>query len=160
MGLKEAAFRVESRIGDVKYRTTSSPAKYLSDQEYINMRAFNQAYMEALGETSVVLYRGTGGKTGASMKASLLAETTKKMHRTQWEITDSALAGYSLNYKTARQFGKNGIWVKSSVPINEIFIHKNLLSGLTTNHLDEEEFILIRGPKSVNLADVYWSEKE
>jgi len=125
--------------------------------DYIKIRAFNQSYMDWIGVADeITLYRGTGGNTGRTMSRALTS--LSKTHRTKWTIQDANLTGYTDDIAIANHFGRNnsGVTVKIKIGKSEIFLHKDLIRGMTQGFWRENEFILIGKNRKINIKDLYF----
>jgi SPP1 gp7 family putative phage head morphogenesis protein len=126
---------------------------------YMRTRALNQAYMEKMGVESEELYRGIGGRTGARIAEALRSDTSR---RNLWPVQESSLAGFSSNKEIAESFAKDtqasggGVYYTDEVTRDEIFVHRDLLMGITSNHTDEEEFIVLGGKKTLPLENFHF----
>ncbi len=132
----------------------------ISTEDYIKLRAFNQSLMEALGRNhDFVLYRGTGGSKGASLRKSF---SQKGMHRTKATIEDNSLAGYSESDAIAYKFGINdgGISVRIKCSYKEVVVDKLLLSFMNNKFWDEMEILIVSGDRIFNIEDVIYSKSQ
>ena len=170
MKLKIKAFEMEKNLPKVVYESGLSKNNYsndlysvmFTDEDYLKIRAFNQAYMEILEQDVYTLYRGTDGKTGKKIRNYIIEESNKtEVKRTKWHMTDSALTGYTSNIKTANSFGANvgGVTVRLEVNKADIIIHKDLISGITRKHYGEKEFIVRGIDRPVDIKDIRFAGK-
>jgi hypothetical protein len=139
---------------------------YAPKIEYLRMRAFNQAYLEHIGyNENEWLYRGTDGNTGRSAVEGSLGGLLKEAEKTgavpKFDYVDREIAGYTSRAKIATSFGNNsgGYAVRIKVKKEEMFLHRDLLSGATGAHVDEEEFLILSRAREVSLEDITWAEK-
>lgn len=169
MKLKMAARKYE-KTTEVLVKNTTTPGfmeaieeNPISKESYLRIRAFNQAYMEKIGIDEEILYRGTDGNTGISMRQALInLSTEEKMARTKWTIEDANLAGYTSDRKTALEFARLdepyehrwGVAIQLAVSRKEIIMHKDLLSGITMSFMHEKEFIILGGKKEVLFKNI------
>ena len=118
-----------------------------SQKTYLQIQAINQAYMESLGIRSVKLYRGLADVP--SMVRAI--EAGKKLHRTKWAIEDPTLSSYTSEIKVAEYFArsKNGVIITDTIPITDIYMHKDLFSMYLQNNREEAEFICFGGLKNI-----------
>ena len=138
-----------------KYRTIETELR----NEYIKMRAFNQAYMERCDIEKVQLYRGIGGKTGKKIAFQLQREGMK---RGKFDIQDAPLTGYTDVERIGRDFGDKigGIMVSRSVPREDIVVHKDLLAGVLNNFEEEGEHIIRGGGIQITKDQIQMPESE
>ena len=130
--------------------------KKITDEQYLRMRAFNQAYMKTvLPDTkSHVVFRGTDGGTGVKMVEELIKEKNKDVKYVN--ITDAGMSGYTTDIKTAYTFGKDrgGFTITKTILNEDIIVHKNMMSGLTQKKLFEAEFIVKGGTFEVDFSNL------
>jgi len=138
-------------------KSFSTELEALSDEVYLRVRAFNQAYMEKVyvNDSNFMLYRGTDGDEGRDIVKGII-DNASRFQRGSHNITDNALAGYTSNYETANKFGAStgGLSIRQTVQMQDIILHKDLLSGINTLFLDEAEFIIKGINKQVALVDM------
>lgn len=133
---------------------TTGHKRYMSPrpvEQYLRMRAFNQAYLEAIEHGRVELYRGTDGRTGSNYWDII------DMDRPPFiELTDAPLVGYTTSMSEAAGFGssKGGIDVRWTFEIDEIFLHKDLWSNVNRRYMRESEFIILGRSREVPISDV------
>jgi len=165
MLMKRAASEMESNIGKMAYPRDWDQLKIdgikkaeLPREDYLDLRAFNQAYMERLGIEYEDLYRGLDGRTGAKIARDIAKEG---MHRTKWPIEESPLTGFSSSKEIADKFGaaRGAMTYTRKVPRSEIVVHRDLLSGITSSFTREQEFIIIGGKRKINLSEIDISDK-
>jgi len=134
----------------------------LPKDDYIGMRAFNQAYMEAKGIDDIVLYRGIGTDFGKKMREDLEAQSVKVL---KTPIKDRQISGYTDSEKVAVAFGSRfgstlgGVTMRQIYPISDIVIHKDLLGGITGEKVTEFEYIVKSGLKKINKKDLLYGEQ-
>lgn len=117
--------------------------------DYLRMRAFNQAYMETIGvPDEITVYRGTEGGTGMSLREQL----EKKGLKTKLTMTDDSLAGYSGFDELADSYGlyADGVSIRRVVRREDIVLHRDLICGQSGAFTEENEFIL-RGLSKVDI---------
>ena len=120
------------------------------NDQYISLRAFNQAYMEKMGIKKVTLYRGMTGDLAESINKSVVDARANKMIRTKFTIKDSSITGYTEDLRTASSFGDDIVW-KVEVPADEIILHKNLFAGVTGRYTEEFEYLVKGYTRTLNL---------
>lgn len=128
-----------------KDKNVSKEAAYkmaagMSDDEMLNLRAFNQAYMEHNKIESVNLVRGTDGRTGIKMSDEIEGDKLDSIN-----IRERTIGGYSDRISIAERFGTRtgGICVQRVVDAKDIIIHKDLLTGVTKRFNSEAEYIIL-----------------
>jgi len=154
-GLNEADI-VWTRMGAERKPRALEMLEGMSDEEYLNMRALNQAYMTNKKEAAVELFRGTDGRTGKVIAADILENKP-----TTISFRDRIIGGTSSDESRADAFGllREGITVRSKVPKENIMVHKDLMSGITGAHEDEKEYIVIsKPPATYDIKDVSVAE--
>lgn len=133
----------------------------ISSEEYIQLRAFNQSLMEALGRNhDFVLYRGTGGSAGKSLKITISKGV--KQGRKQFVIGDNSLSGYSESDAIAYKFGINdgGVSTRVYVSYKEVAVDRLLLSFMNNKFWDEQEMLIVSGNRSFKLSDIIYSTSQ
>ncbi len=166
--LKLLASQLESGAGEMIYRRSMDASIYLqqlaevpiSKQQYISMRAFNQAYMKKKGVSDqVTLYRGIGGGKGNEIRRNLRSDG---MTRTIWNIEEAPVTGYTSNPRIARRFGysEGGVDITRVIDRDDIFWHNDILSTLTmvegygSDKIAQElEYLVISRKLKINVAD-------
>ena len=130
----------------------------LSQNEYLKLRAFNQAYMKRRGIRKVKLYRGTSGDAGIEVGKKITEGLKNKTitKASNVDIVDNSIVSYSSDKKIAESFvgEKGGMAINIDVPAEEIIIHRDLLSGFTNNRFDEREYIILGKPRNVKIGDI------
>jgi SPP1 gp7 family putative phage head morphogenesis protein len=133
-GIPRSVEEIDARaIGEVR-----SLPEFTEDQ-YLKLRAFNQAYMDAIDQADeVTLYRGTGGKFGQQVAKDLSSGKHEGI-----ELTDNTLASYADESWVADEFGVNGngITIRYRFPQDRIVVHPRLLGGATKTFIKQREFI-------------------
>jgi len=127
---------------------------FMSADDYLRIRAFNQAYMDMIGQKSVTLYRGTDGGKGKAIRDAL----NRGAKRNRWNMNDSSLAGYSDSLHEADKFGmlEKGVTIRIKIKGSDIIIHRDFLSPLTEKMYREREWIVKGIEKYVNLKDIQY----
>lgn len=126
--------------------------------EYIRMRALNQAFMEKIGFTEIELMRGTGGPEGRDYSAAL----RKNPNTDVFEIQDANLAGYTSSNKVSRIFGidEDGVTCRRTVRQGDVIVHKDMFGGITDSWLEEYEFIVKGGAQYIPIHKVDYKGKD
>lgn len=126
---------------------------FFTNDDWVKIRAFNQAYMEVIDvPEKVTLYRGTDGGTGELFRQSIVDNNL-----TEFQISESTLTGYTEHPNIADSFGasRNGITVKQEVARGDIVLHKDLISGITADQIEETEWIIVGNQnKSIPIKDI------
>jgi len=116
----------------------------LSVDDYLRVRAFNQAYMEVINQGEIILYRGTDGKTGKKIRDALIKGGRKRL---RYRMVDNSLVGYTDDLSIADHFGakgeEDGVTIRRRFIREEIVIHRDLLSCVTGKYLSEREWIIV-----------------
>lgn len=123
---------------------------------YLKVRAFNQAYMEKARIGKERVYRGIGGDPGRSIRADLEAKINEGDQLTSFDIEEEPLVAYTSNKMKASNFGvrKRGITYTREVPRDEIVVHRDLHSWITGKEYEEHEFIITGDKNSININNV------
>lgn len=129
------------------------------EDQYLRVRALNQAYMSRIGVVEETLYRGTDGATGRRLAGWIKEKELSpevKLHDIVLELEENALVGYSSSSQVGHSFGSNldGVTVIQKVKAADIVVHKNLLSELTLELRSEEEFIILGGKRRIPYSRV------
>jgi hypothetical protein len=165
---KEAYTEFAKDFKDKFDANSENPSNYIQGRvfdcvtkdQYLRMRALNQAYMEHLGEKQVTLYRGTNGDTGPKLVKEL--REAVKAGETDFVFPDSAIAGYSSSKSQGESWGKSngGITVTATVPAHDIIVHEKLLCDLTNVQPREHEYLVSSGERVWNIVeDLDWTGK-
>jgi hypothetical protein len=130
----------------------------ITTDDYIKIRALNQAYMERIGVNSIELYRGTDGKLGKE-----LLEIVRKLKQTKstntLRIKDFNLCGYTSDRNMAINFIENGegIGITKNIDIHKIFIHKDLFGKYGNfKHLKELEYVILGEDAAIDLSQIWY----
>jgi len=144
----------------VKKDVLANVDKYITSNDYITVRAINQAYMEVKGIKSSTLFRGTDGRTGKKILGNI--KTTGKVKRNSIPIEDRQLAGYSSSKKIGGNFGadSSGITMRQTFKTEEVLIHPDLLKGVTDSYRTEMEYIVRSQKRNVKVKDLWWDTKQ
>lgn len=142
--------------GEAFKETIDGLVSLIPDEEYLAMRALNQAYMKEYNINNLKLFRGTDGNTGEKFREEI--KRLLSNGETEIIIIDNSLAGYTSNRTIAEGFAgissQKGIAVIRNVENSEIFIHKDLWSNINYECVNEEEFIIFGGEFKVNINDI------
>lgn len=134
--------------------------------QYLRLRALQQAKFKQDGIKKLRLYRGTDGtRTGPRMKREIidicdkLREAGKEWKKQDIEYIENSLIGYSRSRKIADEFGKNvgGITVSRSVPVEDIVIDWDEIFSHLKDAREKEVIILGRKQK-IKLGSFSWEE--
>lgn len=134
-----------SEGSNVKWYKEIMDSGFISKDDYLNWRAFGQAYMDTTGgPKSYLLYRGNGGEFGEKIAGTLSDFMKGNRVRTKWHMTDSSLSGYSDLKAVGNKFGveNQGVTIRARIPSSDVIIPKDLMSGLSEVYLDEAEYIV------------------
>ena len=141
-------------------------------EQYIKLRALQQAKFAQDKVKTIKLYRGTNGKkTGPKMKDEFIALKTKaKSSGKNWmkegvEIQENSLVGYTQDKKLADTFGKlsgeggttkaSGVTMVREVNTRDIFVEVDSIFP-TAKGAEEAEVILIGGKTKTTLGNMDW----
>ncbi len=96
-------FSSKGKVSDIEFLATR-----MKDDDYIKLRAMNQAYMKVRNMRSIKLYRGTDGRTGRVLVDKLISNP-----ESEFTFEDANIAGYTKSKRIARSFGtqKGGLVV-------------------------------------------------
>ena len=122
----------------------------LSVEEYLNGRAFGQAWLKSVrsNKKSWELFRGTDGNEGEKFRDLLKNHiddvAAGKNPVFKWNITDSSMAGYTEGIGIADGFGAHsgGVTIRSTMRAKEVFWPRELISGYNMVHIDEMEWVV------------------
>jgi hypothetical protein len=162
MGLKIKAAEMEPGWGaEVIFKKGSGPsmermveaAAQITDEQYLRVRAFNQAFLMDKGTESVSLLRGTGGRTGDKIVQAILAEGSDV---TEIVIKDANLAGYTPLLNKAGDFGhlEGGVTARVEFTRQQVFVTEDLFYKITFKYEEEREWITFGGERIVHVDNV------
>ncbi len=166
LALKQKALEVEpGLVGDListaldpgDEKIIAEKVAMISDEQYLRMRAFNQAYLIFEGVDEQTLYRGTGGRAGAKI-ADWLFNNPDEVEVT---INDPSLAGYTAKQRTARNFGvkEGGVTAQLEIPREQVVLAPRFFSKITEVYEYEQEWIVTGGERSIPVGFVELPEE-
>jgi len=129
--------------------------KYVTKDDYLKMRAFNQAYLDEIGYKGGTLYRGVGQEFGFDLADEMVKNVGKKgAKKTSMTFDDGGFSSYTSKKSIGELFGveKGGLTYRIDVPKEDIFMHTHLLPKYASG--DELEFILYGGKRKVKFTDI------
>ncbi len=159
-GLK-AFVRKKFKEGAIEKRHTDA----FKDQ-YLKLRALQQAKFQQEGRKTLKLYRGTdGNKTGPAMRQNVIDLKNKTTKAGQdWKLLDvnykeNSLSGYSKSKRLADSFGKNsfGVTVGRTIDIEDILIDWDEIFNVA-KFAREKEVIILGGKKQIKLGIFDWKK--
>ena len=172
MSMKRQAYLLENGTSKVaipkrwdswdlsKYKKFLQSNEAVTSQEYLQARAFSQAYTERIlaltGETDFTLYRGFGGNFGEKVVANLKSEGMK---RTRYSVNESALSGYTSDLMMAKKHGigaRGFTLTVDGIQSSEIFFHRDLLGFVENRFAQEYEFILLGKIRDALMKDIIY----
>jgi hypothetical protein len=166
MALKYKATQMESNIGGLWLNPQAGEgelariiesAANITDEQYLRLRAFNQAYMIDQGYTDAGLWRGVGGDTGRELRDELV-KNWDKVHKDGgflWE--DSSLTGYTAEKRIAEGFGtgRGGVDMFITADRESVFMVDDVLYAKAGGRWEEEkEWIITGGVRWIRAEDV------
>jgi hypothetical protein len=170
MALKYRASEMEKGLSKMVWNGTAGKDKiigvmnkFIPEDQYLRMRAFNQAYLEKAGKRTITAYRGTDGGTGRQLSldwANTYERAVESLRRglpysEAVYVDDASLAGYSYSRRVAENFGgSSGVAVRLKVPHTDVLWDRDLMSRITNRFSSEQELLILGRRRAVPFADV------
>ena len=130
----------------------------IKDVDYVNMRAWSQAYMEKKGIKEVKLHRGIQGETGRMMTRELDTSAAEVV------LKEDPIIGFSTNPDVANTWGMQagGVNTWQTLGRRDIIMYEECWFKTAAKKGDmiawETETIAIGGNRTVNMQAQVWGE--
>lgn len=166
--LRNLVSTVEQRSGNAISWNSSSrvtemlaedAAKRMTTSQYLKLRAFNQAYMQQIGQRSMKMYRGLGGPAGSSIREKV---EDALFSNAEFTVRDLTLSGWTNKKSVAQEFaGDYGLWIEETFSQRSVFLHHGLLNSLTGagGWFSENESLLFTGMRKFGINSLNWFGK-
>jgi hypothetical protein len=156
---KAKAAKLEKDVPDLIYdeprdryiRWIKEADDFMTDEDYLRIRAFNQAYMDRLLTVSdeVIFYRGIGGDGGRRMSRYIASHPSDETY----VMKGNTIVGMTTDKNIGDGFRirDDGISIRTTIPKENVVIHRDMVAGLNGKYLEEQEWI-VRGLNSRKLS--------
>lgn len=154
-GLPDVAIPETWQYSQFQRKMYEDAFETMTNDAYLRIRAFNQAYMERTGVEQVRMFRGlnNGPSTNKIVDALQQADDT-------FVYSDATLSGYSSDPELAHYFAFQkkpdaaGVMVRVDIDRDDIIVHPDVFEDLTDTAEREYEFIVSGGSRRIRLGNV------